>query len=155
MHQIVLRFESAGVHGFPIAVERTLGDERKIKWRHCYLKLPKTPNRHLVFARHLDSPARHVKFVLRLGSAELNSVTFPGALLRTHPPPARGHDGPNAFHQTEGPCALKKSIDRTEHAGHGEAQHKPAAPVLERVAHDHCRNGEKTEGSEGVHVRSV
>jgi hypothetical protein len=71
--------------------------------------------------------------------------------MRTFPPAAGGDDGPDGFDQAERPSALEKSVDGAEHAGGGETKHVPAATGFKRVADDHGRDGEESEGVEGRH----
>lgn len=61
-------------------------------------------------------------------------------------------DGPDGFHQSEGPCTLEESVDGAEHAGRGKGEDEPAAPALQRVAYDHGGDGEESEGCEGGHA---
>ena len=58
------------------------------------------------------------------------------------PPAAEGDDGPDTLDEAEWPSALKKPVDRAEHTRSGESQDEQAIAPLERVAHEHCRDGE-------------
>ena len=58
------------------------------------------------------------------------------------PPTADGDDGPDTLDDAEWPSALEKPVERPEHTRSGESQGEQAVALLERVAHEHCRDGE-------------
>jgi UPF0176 protein len=77
-----------------------------------------------------------------------------GAAVSAKAPPfGERDDGPDALDEAEGPGALKKAISRAQRAGAGEGEREPAAPVLERVAHQHGGDGEEAEEGQAIHAR--
>jgi hypothetical protein len=75
-------------------------------------------------------------------------------LFRT-PPPLQSHAGPNDFHQSEWPCALKKAVGRAEHARHGETKDEPVAALFERVADQHRGDCKQTENGNWAHAGAL
>jgi hypothetical protein len=67
------------------------------------------------------------------------------------PPPARGHAAPYRFHKPERPGPLQKPVRRTQCAGARKRQYKPSTPMLQRVAHQHGRDGEKSKNRKSIH----
>ena len=67
------------------------------------------------------------------------------------PPPEGGDRTPNGFHHPKRPCALEKTIDRSEGTRPGKGENEPVATILKGVAHQHRRHGKQPKGSEPVH----
>ena len=93
------------------------------------------------------------------------ALVFIGVSLRTsgaivsragnaggEPPAPECDAGPNGFHDSKGPRALKKAVDGTQEAGRRKGQNEPPAASLQRVANQHGGNGEQSEKRQSVHV---
>lgn len=75
---------------------------------------------------------------------------FPATLL----PATQCHHGPDDFNKSEGPCALEKSVDRSECTEKSECQYPLATSVLQRVANETPRHGEKSKCGETIQLVS-
>lgn len=73
-----------------------------------------------------------------------------------HPPPApERHRRPYGFHNSEGPRALQKAIDRAQRAGDGESEDEPRAAFFQRVENQHRRDGEKSKRGKRFHCGTI
>jgi len=71
--------------------------------------------------------------------------------LRRLVPTPNSHQRPDRLDHSERPGALQKAVDRTQGAGRREPENESASAILQRIAHQHGRDGEQSEQCEAVH----
>ncbi len=70
-------------------------------------------------------------------------------------PALKGNYGPDRFHDSEWPCALEKTVSRSQRTGHRERQEKPRAALLQCVRDHHGGHGNQPKDRERFHFCSA
>jgi hypothetical protein len=79
------------------------------------------------------------------------SIDLHARTVDKSPPPSRCDKRPDRLDYSERPCPLQESVDRAECTRARKRHYEPGTPLLKRVTHQHCRNGEKPKDREATH----